>query len=88
MGSSVGGPLGVSLDTEGRTNVEFYVWSAGAATYVLWGSNDEYAWRELDDELMVSESGGRNHIGLNNAYRWVHLGVNNLFDNFIEIVAS
>lgn len=86
-GVSAGAPLGVSLDTEGRTNVEFFVWSSGAASYTLWGSNDQFAWKKLKDPLFTT-LGGNAHRGLNNAYRWVHLGTSNLNNNTIQIVAS
>jgi len=87
-GKSEGAPLGVSLDTEGRTKIEVYVESTGPAVYALWGSNDEYAWRLLEEAFLTLENGGRGHEGFDNAYRWVHVGTANLNDNFIEIVAS
>ena len=91
-GTSIGGPLGVNLDTGGRTHIEIFATCTGAAKYSLWGSNDEYAWRLLNDPdvdpIMELTAAGKVHVGLSNAYRWVSVGTNNAFNNFIQIVAS
>lgn len=87
--SSVASALSVTLDTGeygGRLNVEVWVKSSAAATFVVSGSKDGVNWRQTDTINLTAA--GEEHRGYGNAYRYIKVGTTAANDNEIEIVAS
>lgn len=79
---------GVDLDTGGRSNVEIFVTSDGAADFNLWGADDGRAWRLLVEDFISLSAAGNRHRGYKSAYRWVNVGTATIGNHFIEIVAG
>ncbi len=79
---------GVTLDTEGRPNVEIYVEGEQVSDYNLWGSNDSTAWRLLTAALIALSAAGRRSWGGWNGYRYVNVGTYDVGNHFIEITAG
>lgn len=79
---------GVTLDTEGRPNIEVYVEAEQASDYNLWGSNDSTAWRLLKSAALSLSAAGRQYKGYFNGYRYVNIGTYDVGNHFIEITAG
>lgn len=88
-GSSTGAPLSVVLDTGeygGRTIVEVWVKSSGAAEWGVYGSVDGINWRKTD--TISLGTAGEEHRGYFSAYRYVKVETAAAVDNEAEIVAA
>lgn len=86
--SSAGAALSVTLDTSeyGRSTVETWVKSSGAAEFNVYGSRDGANWRLVDTITLTAA--GEEHRGYSNAYRHVKVETTATNNNEIEIVAS
>jgi len=83
-------PLSVALDLNGqagRTLVEIWVKSSGAADFYIEGSTGALDFRRLGI-LSVPAGGGENHEGFMNAYPIIRVMTEAANDNEIEIVAT
>lgn len=88
-GSSTAAPLTVDLDTGpygGRTVVEIWVKSNGAATFNVYGSRNGVDWRLVDTITLTAA--GEAHRGYQNSARYIRVSTNAANDNMIEIWAS
>jgi len=87
--SSVGAALTVTLDTGtygGRSSIEVWVNSNGAATFTVQGSRDNVNFRNTD--TIVLGGAGEAHRGYLNAYRYIRVTTVAVNNNEIEIAAS
>ncbi len=85
-GSSVGAPLTVTLDTEGKPWVEYYVSTSGATTFFIEGSLDNITWYLCDS--MVFLGAGNDHDGSINAWRYLRIRCPDALDLVIDIGAT
>jgi hypothetical protein len=88
-GSSIAAPLTVVLDTGpygGRTTVEVWVKSNGAANFNVYGSRNGTDWRAVDTISLTAA--GEVARGYQNAYRYIRVNTTAANNNEIEIVAS
>jgi len=88
-GSSTAAPLSVTLDTGpmgGRTIVEVWVKSSGAAEWGVYGSMDGTNWRKTD--TITLSAAGEAHRGYFSAYRHIKVETTAAVDNEAEIVAA
>jgi hypothetical protein len=86
---SVGAALTVDLDTGlygGRTHVEVWVQSSGAANFLVYGSRDNVNFR-LTDTIILAIA-GQAHRAYFNAYRYIRVATVAANNNEIEIAAS
>jgi len=84
------GPLEVVLDLSGiygRSTVEIWVKSSGAADFLFEGSVDGFAFRSLG-MITIPAGGGEDHEGFMNAYPFIRVRTEASNDNEIEIVAT
>jgi len=89
-GSSLGAALTVDLDTGlygGRIHVEVWVKSSAAATFTVYGSRNGTDLRNTGLSIVLGAA-GEDHLGFNNAYRYIRVSTPNANDNEIEIVSS
>jgi len=85
-GSSTGAPLSVTLEVGHRRFVEVWVKSSAAATFKVYGSRDNVAWRESDEIELTGE--GELNTGYWNSKKYVKVETSDPNDNEIEIVGS